>query len=379
MARQRKKSVRGGGSVFLRKDGRWEAKFKVEATGKYKSLYAATEKEAYKLLEDAKYQQKQGTLATGRDQTVKQFLEYWLEDVEKPATRRLNTYINTKYVVNVHLIPGLGNMRLQSLTGSDLQSFYAKKQREGTSASRIVAMNGVLHKALNHARLMKIVGVNVAHGLSLPHVAKYKPPVLEVEQARFLLEKARERDMDVLIALAVVAAMRRGEVLGLRWSDIDLTKGELRVSRTLSYQASYGFFENGPKSESSIRLIALPRFMINLLNAHRIRQLEVKAAAGSDWVERDLVFSNTKGGFIVPVTLLDHFSRLLKDAGLPHMHFHDLRHSAATILLSMGVPANMVQELLGHSNVSITLGIYGHVLPSTRKETLDRLDGLYGE
>ena len=117
MARQRKKSVRGGGSVFLRKDGRWEAKFKVEAS----------ENEAYKLLEDAKYQQKQGTLAVGRDQTVKQFLEYWLEDVEKPTIRRINTYINKRVIVRTHLIPGLGHMRLQALTGADLQSFYAKK------------------------------------------------------------------------------------------------------------------------------------------------------------------------------------------------------------------------------------------------------------
>jgi len=378
MARQRKKSVRGGGTVFLRKDGRWEAKFKVEETGRYKSLYAGTETEAYKLLDEAKYQQRQGTLATGRDQTLKQFLEYWLEDVEKPTIRRINTYMNVRSLVHVHLIPGLGYMRLQKLATSDIQSLYAKKLREGTSASLIVSVNGVLHKALEHARLLKIVGVNVAHGIALPHMEKYEGPVLEAEQARLLLEKARERDLDVIIALAVVAAMRRGEILGLRWSDINLTKGELQISRTLSYRAGYSFFENKPKSKTSERPIMLPRFLIDLLNAHRVRQLELKAAAGSSWVERDLVFPDAKGKFIVPDTLLYRFHRLLEEVGLPRMRFHDLRHSAATILLSMGVPANMVQELLGHSNVSITLGIYGHVLPSTRKETLDRLDGLYG-
>ncbi|GAC1592100.1 MAG: site-specific integrase [Ktedonobacteraceae bacterium] len=379
MARQRKKSVRGGGTVFLRKDGRWEAKFKVEATGKYKSLYGETESEAWRKLDGAKYQQKQGTLATGRDQTVKQFLEYWLEDVEKPATRRLNTYITTRDVVKVHLIPGLGHLRLQSLTGSDLQSFYAKKLRGGTSASRIVGLNRVLYKALKHAQTMKIVGVNVAHGLSLPHAEKYKPVFLEAEQADLLLKKARERNMDLMIALAVVAAMRIGEVLGLRWSDIDLVNGELKVLRTLSYKAGYGFFENEPKSASSVRLIALPRFMIDLLVTHYNRQLEQKTALGTDWVEHDLVFTNAKGYFYGPDTLRTRFYRLLKAVGLPRMHFHDLRHSAATILLSMGVPPNMVQELLGHSDISTTLGIYGHVLPSTRRETLNRLDKLYGD
>ncbi len=378
MARQRKKSVRGGGSVFLRKDGRWEAKFKVEETGRYKSLYAATENEAYKLLEDAKYQQKQGTLATGRDQTVKQFLEYWLQDVEKPASRRLNTYIDIENIVRLHLIPDLGHMRLQTLTSADLQSLYAKKMRGGTSASRIVSINRVLHKALKHARFLKIVGVNAAQGIKLPHVEKYKGPVLEAEQARLLLEKAKEFDLDMIIALAVVTGMRRGEILGLRWSDIDLVKGELRVERTLNYKGNYGFFENDPKSETSKRLIILPRFMIDMLHAHYERQSEFKAAMGADWVERNLVFTSKNGKFIVPNTLLRHFYRLLEDMGLPPMHFHDLRHSAATILLSMGVPANVVQELLGHSDVAITLGIYGHVLPSMRRETVDKLEGLYG-
>lgn len=378
MARQRKKSIRGGGSVFHRKDDRWEAKFKVEETGRYKSLYAATETEAYKLLEDAKYQQKQGALPTGRDQTVRQFLEYWLEDVEKP-TVRLNTYINNRVLVRKHLIPGLGHLRLQKLTASQLQSFYAKKLKEGTSASRIVALNGVLHKALEHARYpLKIIGMNIADGAQLPRIEKYKGPVLEVEQANVLLEKARERNLDVLIALAVVTAMRKGEILGLRWLDIDLVKGKLQISRTLSYRAGYGFFENKPKSKTSERPVMLPRFLVDLLTVYRTRQLERKAAAGSAWLGRDLVFCRDNGDFIVPQTLSRHFYKLLGDVGLQRMHFHDLRHSAATILLSMGVSPNVVQELLGHSNVATTLGIYGHVLPSMCKDALDRMDGLYG-
>ncbi len=378
MTRQRKKSVRGGGSVFLRKDGRWQAKFKVEETGQYKSLYAATETEAYKLLEEAKYQQRQGTLATGRDQTIKQFLEYWLEDVEKP-TVRLSTYISNRILLRKHLVPGLGHIHLQKLTASHLQSFYARKLREGTSASRIRAMNSVLHKALDHARHpLKIVGVNVASGLELPHRERYKGPVLEVEQARVLLVRARERDLDALIALALVAAMRKGEILGLRWSDIDLITGKVQIARTLNYSAGYGFFEGKPKTETSERVVMLPRFLVGLLHTHRTHQLKLKFVMGSKWVERDLVFCRDNGDFIVPHTFLRHFYRLLDDAGLPRMHFHDLRHSAATILLSMGVPPNMVQELLGHSDIATTLGIYGHVLPSTRKETLDRMDGLYG-
>jgi integrase len=378
MARQRKKSVRGGGSVFLRKDGRWEAKFKVEETGKYKSLYAASEKEAYKLLEEARFKQKQGILATGPDQTVKQFLEYWLEDVEKP-TIELSTYVNNRIIVHKHLIPGIGHIKLQKLTAQQVQAFYARKLKEGTAASRIKQFQGVLHKALTHARRIKLVGFNVTDDVQLPKYEEYEARILEPEQVQLLLRKAKERDLDVLLALAVGTAMREGEILGLRWSDVDLVKGLLRVSRTLNYLPKYHFVESKPKTESSERTILLPQFLIDLLKQHRVVQLEKRLKAGAKWVDRDLVFPNRVGDFVIHTTLRRQFYRLLDDVELPRMHFHDLRHSAATILISMGVPANVVQELLGHSDIATTLGIYGSVLPSMQKEAADKLDGLFGE
>lgn len=378
MARQRKRSIRGGGSVFLRKDGRWEAKFKVEETGKYKSLYADTEKEAYKKLEEAKFQQKQGTLPIGKDQTVRQFLEYWLEDVEKP-TVRVSTYINNHILIHKHLIPGIGHIRLQKLTAQHVQSFYARKLKEGTAASRIRQFQGVLHKALTHARRLRLVGFNVTDDVQLPRPGKYEAQILTPEQVRLLLCGAKERGLDVLIAVAVGTAMREGEILGLRWSDIDLVEGRLRVSRTLSYLPKYHFIESKPKTESSERVILLPQFLIDLLKQHRVLQLEKRLKAGDNWVNRDLVFPNRSGDFVIHTTLRRQFYRLLEDVGLPRMHFHDLRHSAATILISMGVPANVVQELLGHSDIATTLGIYGAVLPSMQKDAVNKMDDLFGE
>lgn len=377
MARQRKKSVHGGGSVFQRKDGRWEARFKVEETGKYKSLYAATEKEAYKFLEEAKLQQKQGTLATGPQQSLKDFLEYWLEDVEKP-TVGVSTYIGNRIAIRKYLIPGLGHVRLQKLTAHQLQVFYARHLREGMSASRVARLNTVLHKALDHAKRLRFVGVNVSEDVELPRVRKRAYQVLDVEQARLLLQVASERGLDTLLALAVVTAMRKGEILGLRWSDIDMVKQEIRISRTVNYYTGYGFVETDGKTKSSVRVIKLPSFLFGMLKKHHALQLEDKLMVGDAWVDRDLVFPRKDGDFMRRNTLDYHVDRLLEKAGLPSVRFHDLRHSAATILLAMGVPANVVQELLGHADIKMTLGTYGHVLPSMHKDAVDKMDGLYG-
>ena len=168
-----------------------------------------------------------------------------------------------------------------------------------------------------------------------------------------------------------------GEILALRWPDIDLQKGTLQIRRTVNYRGRSRFIEGEPKTEKSKRKIVLPQFVVETLKRHRMTQLEMRLQAGAAWVDNDLVFSNKRGGFIVPMTLSNHFFQLLEEAGLPHIRFHDLRHSAATLLLSMGVPANVVQELLGHSHISITLGVYGHVLPSMQQGAMEKLSGLF--
>lgn len=375
MARQRKRSVHGSGSVYQRQsDGRWVAKFKLEETGKYKELYASSEREANEKLQEALFQQKQGTLAIGRQQTVKQFLEYWLEDVYK-ASVRLNTYVNCRVIVHKHLVPGLGHIKLQKLTAQQIQAFYAKKLRSGASASRVKAMHAALHRALEHARRIKLVGTNVSADVDLPRQEQPQIHPLTLEQVQLLLQKVKEHRLEALLVLALATGMRKGEILSLRWSDVDLEKGMLRVCRTLNYMAQYGFVEGEPKTQGSRRTILLPRFVIDILRRHRADQLESRLMAGVQWVDHDLVFCNKKGGFIVHTTLLYHFSRLLNEAGLPHVRFHDLRHSAATLLLSMGVPVKVVQELLGHSKISMTLNTYTHVLPSMQKEAVDKMEG----
>ncbi len=372
---KRRQRGRGEGSIYQRKDGRWVASIVLEDHSR-KYYYGETRKEAYDKLKKAQYEQQQGMLATGPQQTVKQYLEYWLEDVHK-AKIRLTTYEEYRTTLNNHLIPGLGHIRLQKLTTQQIQSFYAKKQKEGFSAHRVKTIHAVLHTALEHAKRIKLVGSNVSDDVELPRIEQREIQPLTPEQAQLLLQKVSEHHLEALLTLALVTGMRKGEILGLRWQDIDLQKGVLQIRRTLSYLAHHGFQESEPKTPKSKRKIVLPQFVIESLKRHRTTQLEMRLQTGATWVENDIVFSNKRGGFIVPMTLANHFAQLLQDIGLPHIRFHDLRHSAATLLLSMGVSAKVVQEILGHSHFSTTMDRYSHVLPSMQQEAMDKMDSLF--
>jgi integrase len=372
---KRKQRGRGEGSIYLRKDGRWVASIVLEDHSR-KYYYGQTRKEVQEKLKNAQYEYEQGILATGPQQTVKQYLEYWLEDVHKAKVRH-GTYDAYRTILNLHLIPELGNIKLQKLTTQLVQSFYAKKQKQGYSASRVRAIHAVLHRSLEHAMRIKLVGSNVCDGVELPRSEQHEIQPLTPEQARLLLKKVQEHDLEALLTLALTTGMRKGEILALRWQDVDLQQGTLQIRRTLSYMAHFGFKEGEPKTAKSKRKIALPQFVIETLKRHYTIQLEARLWAGEVWQEHDLVFPNKRGGFIVPMTLANHFTRLLGEIGLPHIRFHDLRHSAATLLLSMGVPAKVVQEILGHSSSSTTMDRYSHVLPSMQQEAMEKMDDLF--
>jgi len=356
--------------VYQRKDGRWVCEITLEDHGR-KQYYFKTEKEALEKRRTSLNELAQGLLATGPQQTVKQYLEYWLEDVYKVSVRP-TTFRNCRVVVHKYLIPGLGHIKLQKLTAQHVQSFYAKRLREGITASRMKNIHAALYTALEHARRMKLVSINVCVDVQLPQPERHEQQPLTPEQARLLLQKVKEHQLEGLLTLALGTGMREGELLGLRWSDVDLEKGVLRVARTLTYVN--GFVEGEPKTAKGKRTILLPQFVIGTLKRHRVTQLEKRLVAGVAWVDRDLVFPDDDGDFLLAVKLLRRFYKLLQEVGLPRIRFHDLRHSAATLLLSLGVPAKVVQELLGHSNISITMDVYSHVLPSMQKDAMEKMD-----
>jgi integrase len=375
MARKKQTRRPGEGTVYKRKDGRFACEVTLEDHSR-KVYYFKTEKEALDKQLEVRMQMAQGTLATGPQQTVKQFLEYWLEDVYKPSVR-LKTYSNCHTIVHTHLIPGLGHFKLQKLAAQHVQSFYSKKMKGGTSASRIKGVHVALHTALEHARRLKLVTTNVCNDVQLPRQEEVEIQPLMPEQAKLLLQKVKEHRLEMLLTLALATGMREGELLALRWSDVDFQSGVLSVRRTVQHITHYGFVENEPKTAKGRRKIVLPQFVVEALTRHHVDQLKKRLEVGEVWNSRDLVFPAVKGGFQFASVLRGHFHKLLKEVGLPDVRFHDLRHSAATLLLSMGVPPKVVQELLGHSNISITMNIYSHVLPSMQKEAADKMNWFF--
>ena len=199
------------------------------------------------------------------------------------------------------------------------------------------------------------------------------------EQAIKLLEVAKGSRIEALLLVAFTTGMRKGELLALRWDDIDLEKGVLYVQRTVSRIPGRGYMESEPKTKSSRRRIVLPGVAIEALKGHYSNQEKARVKAGEKWNNWGIVFANKYGGFLRPDTVLDTFHQLLKDADLPTMRFHDLRHSAATILFVAGVNPKVIQELLGHSTISLTMDNYSHVLPSMHEEAMGKMDDLFGQ
>jgi integrase len=377
--RKKEKGIRGFGSVYRRgSDGRYVAKYKAEGTKSgYKEEYAHTEPEAYAKLEKAWLEKQQGILATGPNQKLKDYLEQWLEDVHKP-TIGLSSYVRYHNILHKHIIPALGSRQIRQVTPQHIQTFYTNLLKIGLSASVVQGIHGLLHKAFDNAVMWNLVARNVCDMVTPPRRTKKEIQPLSIEQSHTLLDAAREHQLETLLIVVLATGMRHGELRGLRWHDINFEEKCLYVRRTAGYLTGYGYVEREPKTTKGRRKIILPDFVIDQLKKHRMRQVEAKHKAGDSWQERDLVFCNRNGGFIHQVSVLRMFRHILAKAGLPlELRIHDLRHSAATIFLSMGIHPKIVQELLGHSQISMTMDTYSHVMPSMQQEAMDKWDTLF--
>jgi integrase len=368
----------GEGSVFQRKDGRWVAAIRLE-NGKKKLIYCKSEKDARVTLRKALHEKERGILLTGSQYTLKAYLEQWLEQAYKLSAIRTGTYNMYRIVLNKHIIPSLGHIQLQRLTPQHVQAFYAKKLDEGLSAKRVRSFHAVLHKALENAVKWSLIARNVCDLVTPPTPQRHEMQSLMPEQAQCLLQAAREHKLEALLTVAILTGLRRGELLGLHWQDIDFDTRSLYVRRTINRIGKFGLVVSEPKTQRSRRKIILPAFVVDVLRRHQEQQQVMREKAGVLWREKGIVFCNIYGGYIEPTNLHDDFKRLLRSAQLPDIRFHDLRHSAATILLSMGVHPKIVQEILGHSNISMTMDTYSHVFPSMQQEAMDRLGDLFRE
>ena len=363
----------GEGTIFRRSDGRWCGMVSLE-DGRRKVLYAKSRQEISQKIAEALRVKTLGVLVTDERQTVAQYLTEWLRDTAKPRIRP-STYTSYESIVRKHIVPAIGRVPVRKLTPQQVQRLLNDKHAAGLNPKR---MHGVLRAALNQAVKFGVVPRNVATMVTPPRIAAYEIEPFTPNQVRTLLSALQGHRLEALYSVAVAMGLRQGEALGLRWEDIDFAAGTLRVRYAL--QRIEGKFELvEPKTTKSRRTLYLPAMTLGALREHRTGQLEERLAAGPTWTESDLVFTTPTGTPIDSRNLTLSFQRLLQRSGLPKRRFHDLRHSCATLLLVQGVPARVVMETLGHSQISLTLNTYSHVPSELQREAAVRMNDFLTE
>jgi len=365
------KRARGEGSIFQRKrDGLWCAAAFVEIDGIRQRVvkYGKTQQDALANLNDLKKLAASEELLAAESITLSRYIDRWLEDVVRTKDRP-TTYTTYQIILSKHVLPFLGSLTLRKLTPLRIQHFYTVLEKRGCSPSMIRNVHARLRTALGQAVEWRLLVRNPTDGVTPPRPPKRTMQVLDEAQVQRFLRQAKELPYYALYLLAVTGGLRQGELFALRWSDFDLRARTLHVSHTL--QDVKGQLELAEtKTHRSRRPVLLPRKVVEALVAHRL-EMEEKG------IESDFCFCDSHGKPLRKSNFIRRsFKPLLRKAGLPDIRFHDLRHTAATLLLARGVNPKVVQERLGHANVSLTLDVYSHVLPSMQQDAADRLDDL---
>jgi integrase len=381
-----KKRGNGEGSITRRKDGGWMAQYTVyTAEGrKRKTLYGKTRKEVAEKLTKAMSDRDGGIVYEASKLTVGEYLDRWLRDSVK-GTVQETTYANYSYITQVHITPALGRVKLKSLTPSHVRSFYAEKACTNLSAATVKKMHVVLRKALSQAVSDELIPRNAADSVKPPRASAPGEEIrpLNSEECSAFLEALRGEKLEALYVLAVHRGLREGELLALRWEDVDLeaAKPALLVRRTLTRgENGRGFVVGASTKSGKGRRVRLTRRAAAALKDHRKRQLEERMRLAGLWQDQGLVFPSEIGSLLNPSNLRNRsFKRIKARSSIREdLRFHDLRHTCATLLLREGVNAKVVSEILGHASILITLNTYSHVLPDMQDSAADAMEAALG-
>ena len=360
----RKRSV-GEGTITHRRDGRWEVALTCRTTADTRKRirkYARTRAEASEKLTELRWQMQQGVPVPDKTWRLGPYLDYWLEEVVRP-NRRIATYEKDEQAVRLYLKPGLGTVPLVRLTVPRLQLFLNEQSTAGKTASTVHQIAKVLSAALTRAMKEELITRNVVRLVDLPSYTRREVVPWSMQEARDFLNAASDDPLLPAFALALLYGLRRGEVLGLRWQDVDLEANILRIRQQL--QRRDGRLHVGPvKTTASSRNLVLRPIARTVLLARRSVQIDAQAVAGSAWAvvapEEALVFTTSTGRPIEPRNFDRSFHRICAQHGIRRIRVHDLRHTVATFLSLLQVSPKDAQFTLGHSQVSTTIGIYQH-------------------
>ena len=306
--------------------------------------------------------------------TLEAFLRSWLETSVKPRVRPL-TYAGYKVNVEKHLIPTLGKIRLDQLTPEHVQSMINSRIAGGFSTKTTAYVHQVLRTALSLAVRWEMVSRNVAKLVDKPRIERKPINPLTPDEARRFLHAIRGHRLEALFSVALALGLRQGEALGLKWEDVDFATGTLRISSQLQRVDGHLTLVP-PKTAMSRRTLVMPRLIVESLREHEKRQLSEKLWAGTNWKETGLVFTNRTGGPTQARRVIEQFHRALDETGMRRIRFHDLRHSCATLLLVQGVSPRVVMEVLGHSEIALTMNAYSHVVPELQRDAAQRMQAI---
>lgn len=372
---------RGEGAIFRAGDGRWVARIELgpgpDGRRRRREHRARTRQEALAWLDRARRALAEGRPLPPERLRLAEYLRDWIAGRAALGELRGRTVESYRQIIERHLVPGLGQCRLTELRPAAIRRYLAAKLTEGQSPTSVKYHHAVLASALAAAVRDGLLATNPARLVAPPRVERPEVRPLELAEVRRLLAAARGSRLEALIVLAATTGMRQGELLGLRWVDVDLEGGTLRVNQTV--QRIGGRVQAvPPKTTRSRRTLALPALACEALREHRDRQEFERRRAerlgcweGESW---GLVFCTEVGTPLAKETLRRHWRALLARAGLAPMPFHGLRHTAASLLHATGSDLRMVQEVLGHSQISTTAETYTHVFARVQREAAQRMD-----
>lgn len=359
----------------------------------------AGSREAKALLRKYLQEFDEGTYIEPNEITVKEYLLQWLEDYVEPNVKP-TTYSSYREKVNCHIIPSLGHIELAKLRKSKIKGFLAEKQKPGARADgkpgklsnrSVQYIFTVLKAALSHAVEDELIKKNPAKGITPPRPEKHKEKLRywEYDQAKTFLNALKEHKdskkqketghrLYPLYLLAITIGMRRGELLGLKWESIDFKKRTIKVESSLVAQdKGPALLQDSTKGGRDRIIEEIDPAILDILQAHRKKQAQMLMALGRPELDHGLVFINTKGKPIHPSNIDRQFAKLIKKYKLPKIRFHDLRHTAATIMLENGTDVKTVAEQLGHADAAVLLDIYSHVTKKMKKKAADSFKGMY--
>ncbi|MFZ5848610.1 MAG: tyrosine-type recombinase/integrase [Actinomycetota bacterium] len=364
----------GEGTIWKKPDGRWCGAVYAQTTKgtrKRVYVYGKTRTEAREKLTALQRDLDRGVRVPTENWTVEAYLTHWLDTVVKPH-KAPKTHQGYELVVRRHILPTLGRKRLKSLSVPDVRNLVEKLQEQGMGTRGVQQTHAVLRNALQSAMRDELVVRNVAKLVQVKTPRYEVGRGLSVEQARTLLRHTKSDRLHALYVLAIYLGLRRGEVLALRWSDVDLDQEFLQVTHTLQRVDGELRFQP-PKTRTSRRTVPLPRPCVEAMKAHKVAQDRERLAAGPKWCDEDMVFSTTIGTPIEPDNLSRSWYRVRTVLGEPAPRFHDMRHTCVSLLLAEGAPPHVVQQIVGHSAIDVTMTIYAHASLDEKRTALQRL------